>query len=700
MTKPSPPKATERPQTITLHGDTRQDPYAWLKDENWQEVMRDPARLNPDIRDYLEAENAFTQASLKDTESLQEALFQEMKGRIKEDDATVPAPDGDYAYYRRYRTGGEHPMYCRHVGGAETQEEVLLDGDKEADGKAFFKIGAVTHSPDHKRLAYCVDDKGSEFYELRHRDVETGKDLKDTIPQTTGNAVWSADSAYIFYTLLNENHRPFKVMRHCLGTSPQQDELVYEEHDPGFFLGLHKTESDDFILISAHDHETSEVHVIPAETPLTPPRLIHKRQTKLEYDVAHHGDHLFLLTNADGAEDYKIVRAPLASPSKDKWRDLVPHRPGTLILDMCLFQSHLVRLERVNALPRIVISHLRQDGNLGEEHIIAFEEEAYALGLMPGFEFDTTILRFNYSSPTTPAQVFDYDMETRERVLRKTQEVPSGHNPADYVTRRFTAKGHDGAGIPVTVLHRKELAIDGTAPTLLYGYGSYGHAIPAGFSTARLSLVDRGFVYAIAHIRGGMECGYAWYTSGKLDKKTNTFKDFISVAQSLIEQNYTSKSRIIAQGGSAGGMLMGAIANMAPELFLGLIAEVPFVDVLNTMCDDTLPLTPPEWPEWGNPLESKSAYETIKAYSPYDNVTAQDYPHMLVTAGLTDPRVTYWEPAKWVAKLRATKTDENLLLLKTNMEAGHAGAAGRFDQLKEVALNYAFALMISGKERG
>jgi len=473
--------------------------------------------------------------------------------------------------------------------------------------------------------------------------------------------------------------------------SERADLPLYEQPDPAYFLGLGATQSRHFLLLNVHDHETGEVSLIDAADPLASPRLVAPREREHDYSVEHRGDQLIILTNSDGAEDYRIVAAPIASPGREHWREIEPHRPGRLILDVVAFQDHLVRLEREDGLPRVVIRRFAD----GAEHAIDFDEEAYALGISPGFEFDTTRLRYTYSSMTTPAQVFDYDMETRGRELRKTQEVPSGHDPAAYVTRRVMAQAVDGEKVPISLLYRKDTALDGTAPLLLYGYGAYGMAIPAAFSTNALSLVDRGFIYAIAHIRGGKDKGYHWYREGKREKKVNSFTDFIAAAKHLARQGFTSPGRIVAQGGSAGGMLMGAVANMAPELFLGIIAEVPFVDVLTTMLDASLPLTPPEWPEWGNPIESEADYRTIAAYSPYDTVREQAYPHILALAGLTDPRVTYWEPAKWVAKLRSLKTDANLLLLRTNMEAGHAGASGRFERLKEVALTYAFALKIA-----
>jgi oligopeptidase B len=477
-----------------------------------------------------------------------------------------------------------------------------------------------------------------------------------------------------------------------LGTAAAEDILVYQEPDPGFFVGLHKTESRRFVLISSHDHTTSEVRFIDADRPTEAPRLIAPRQAGVEYDAGDHGETWLIRTNAEDAEDFKIVSAPLDRPGRENWRDWLAHRPGCYLRALLLFRDFVVRLERQDGLPRIVVSQAAGRG----EHQIAFDEEVYELGLVPGYVYDTASLRFTYSSMTTPQRVYDYHMAHRTRELRKEQEVPSGHDPAAYVARRLFATSHDGARVPVSVLHAQDMALDGSAPLLLYGYGSYGYAMPAGFATNRLSLVDRGFVYGIAHVRGGTEKGYRWYLDGKLEKKTNTFKDFVAAAEALTAAGYTSRGRIAAHGASAGGLLVGAVANLAPELFKAIVAEVPFVDSLTTMCDAGLPLTPPEWPEWGNPIENQAAYRRIRAYAPYDNVTAQAYPHILATAGLNDPRVTYWEPAKWVAKLRAHKTDDNYVLLKTNMEAGHGGAAGRFDRLEEVALVYAFLLKVFG----
>jgi oligopeptidase B len=686
-----PPVAETRPVATTRHGHTRTDAYAWLRADNWQEVMRDPAVLDADIASYLEAENAYFKQEMGDTEALQEVLFAEMRGRIKEDDSTVPAPDGEWAYAIRYVEDGQHPLFVRQrrEGGAET---VLLDGNQLAGGKAYFQLAGADHSPDHALIAWACDEAGSEFHTLRFRDVATGVDLADTIADTGGGGVWSADSRHVFYIRLDANHRPSKVFRHEIGSDPHDDILVYEEADPGFFVGLGKTQSNRFIVIACHDHETSEVQLIPAYDPTAAPRLVAKRKKGVEYSLDEAGGTLFILTNADDTKDFKIVIAPVNTPEPDNWRDLIGHEPGRLILSATSYAGHLVRLERLSGLPRIVIRRLDD----GAEHVIDFDEEAYSLGLAGGYEFDTTTLRFSYSSMTTPSEVYDYDMESRERVLCKQQEVPSGHDPARYVTRRIMAPAPDGESVPVTLLYHSDTPLDGSAPCLLYGYGAYGIAIPAAFSVTRLSLVDRGFVYAIAHVRGGKDKGYAWYEAGKREHKTNTFSDFIAAGEHLASQGITARGRIVAEGGSAGGMLMGAIANMAPDLFAGIAAVVPFVDVLNTMLDDMLPLTPPEWPEWGNPIENDTDYRAILAYSPYDNVTAGAYPPILAMAGLTDPRVTYWEPAKWVARLRAMKTDDNLLLLRTNMDAGHAGASGRFDSLKETAIEQAFALKVNG----
>lgn len=694
---PAAPKAAKKPKSDTRHGITRTDDYAWLRADNWQQMFKDTSILDPEIRAHLEAENAYMNAAMDDTKALQKTLFEEMKGRIKEDDSSIPVKDGPYAYGSAFVTGGEQPRYFRIPRDGNPQDEsireLLLDGDKEAAGKDYFRLGGIDHSNDHALGIWSYDDKGSEYFTLRIRDLKTGQDLPDVLENTAGGGVWTPDGKGFFYTLQDDNHRPSKVFHHIIGQPQSADRLVYEEQDPGFFMGVGGSLLDDFIYIDIHDHETSEYRLLSTSDLFAEPKLVAEREEGVEYSMTEGGDVFYTLTNADGAKDFKIMEAPVTAPGKENWKDLVPHEPGRLILSHMAYARHLIWLERRDGLPRIMI----RDRKTGEEHAIAFAEEAYSLGLSGAAEYDTDVIRFSYSSMTTPSQLFDYNMATRERVLLKTQEVPSGHNPEDYITRRIFAKAHDGEDVPVTLLYGKNTPLDGTAPCLLYGYGAYGVTIPAGFNTSCLSLVDRGFVYAIAHIRGGKDKGFQWYEDGKMEKKVNTFKDFIASADHLVKEGFTSYERIIAEGGSAGGMLMGAIANMAPEKFGGIIAAVPFVDVLNTMLDDTLPLTPPEWPEWGNPIDSEEEYRWIAAYSPYDNVGANPYPPILALSGLTDPRVTYWEPTKWVARVREHSTGSAPILLKTNMAAGHGGKSGRFQRLEEVAFEYAFAIKVAGK---
>ena len=699
MSTQNPPTAPVAPRKthITEHfGREIDDPYAWLRDPDWQRVMREPEALQPEIRAHLNAENAYTEAALAPIADLRAELIEELKARLKEDDSSVPAPDGPWAYYRRFVPGGQYPVLCRRPSADDTgaNEQILIDGDRAAEGESFFTIGGASHSPDHRLFASAIDRNGSEYCEIGVRDLETGETRADVLPNAQGDMAWSADSQVLFYTVLDDNHRPSKVMRHVMGTPAADDTLVYEETDAGFFLGIGKTESGRFIVIDAHDHsDTSEVRLIPADAPMTLPRLLLARETGVTYDVSDHGERLIIRTNAGDALDFRVVETSIDAVEQSNWRDLVPHKPGCLIRTMIVFEGFLVRLEREQALPRIVIRSLAD----GAEHDISFDEEAYDLSLMPGYEFETTMLRFSYSSPTTPSRVYDYDMATRARTLRKEQEIPSGHDPEAYECRRIFAQSPDGVKVPVTVLRAKDTPVDGSAPMLLYGYGSYGFAMPASFSPHVFSLVDRGFVYAIAHIRGGTENGQGWHLDGKLDRKKNTFVDFIAAADHLIAEKFTAAGNIVAQGRSAGGMLMGAVANMRPDLFAGILGEVPFVDVMNTMCDETLPLTPPEWVEWGDPIRDAAAFDYMASYCPYTNVEDRDYPNVLATGGLTDPRVTYWEPAKWAAKLRHHNTADSDILLYMNMDAGHGGASGRFDRLKEVALSYGFALMVMGR---
>ena len=680
----------------SVHGHELVDEYGWLRADNWRDVLRDPATLPDAIRSVLEGENAYADAHLRPLAALRTELLAEMRGRIREDDASVPLADGPWLYYQRYREGGQQPLYCRKPiapDGSEGTEQVLLDGDAERQGHAFFSIGDVAHSPDHRLLAWSADAKGSELYLVKVRDCATGLDRAGTLTDTDGTVVWARSCDALYSVKVDENHRTCAVVRHRLGG---EDTIVYAEPDPAWFVGLGRTTSGAFGVVTVSDHAASECHLLDLADADAAPRCVEPRSPDHRYSLVHHPDHdrgtLFIRTNCDGAEDFKIVATPVGAPGRETWRDVVPHRLGRMITGLAIHPGQLVRVEREEGLPRIVVRALVG----GDEHAITFDEEAYSVGLEARLAFATDVLRFTYASPTTPRETTDYDLRTRARVLRKRQAIPSGHDPRDYVTRRLLAAAPDGARVPVTLLHRAGQPLDGTAPLLLYGYGAYGHAMPAGFSANALSLVDRGFVYAIAHVRGGSDKGWSWYLDGKLAAKPNTFSDFIAVAERLAADGFTARGRVVAQGGSAGGMLMGAVANMAPSLFAGIVAAVPFVDVLNTMLDAELPLTPPEWLEWGNPIEDAEAFAAIAAYSPYDRVSAQDYPPILALAGLTDPRVTYWEPAKWVARLRARMTGGGPVLLKTHMGAGHGGASGRFDRLGEIADQYAFAIACVG----
>ncbi|MCA3716977.1 MAG: S9 family peptidase, partial [Brevundimonas sp.] len=640
--------------------------------------------IKADVKEHLEAENAYREAMLTSTLPLQEQMFEEMRGRIKEDDSSVPRPDGPWEYYTRFNTGDQHPLYCRRPRGGGT-ETILLDANQLAEGKAYSDISYVEHSPDHTLYAYSEDAQGSEVHQIYIRDLVTGEVLPDPIQSAYGGFAFSPCSRWIFWTNRNENGRPDKIFRRPARGG--ETTLVYEETDEGMFIGVGRSSDDAFILISAENQETSEARYIPGDGPTSEPQIIAERIVGQRYDVDHWGDRWVIRTNADDSIDFKIVEAPTASPDRSSWTDLVAHSPGRFIEGIALVKDFIARQERADANTKIVIRD-----RAGTEHEIAVDEPAYALSLAGASEFETTTMRYGYNSPSTPTSTYDYDLATRERTLRKVQEVPSGHDPADYVVERLNAPAEDGQLVPVTVLRRRTTPVDGSAPLLLYGYGSYGIPMAASFSTGRLSLVDRGWIYAIAHIRGGSDKGWGWFLDGRKFKKKNTFTDFTAAADHLIARNYARAGKIVAQGGSAGGLLMGAVANMRPELWAGIIGQVPFVDVINTMSDTSLPLTPPEWPEWGNPLEDPEAYDYMMSYSPYDQVAPRAYPAILATGGLSDPRVTYWEPQKWVAKLRPATTSGNPVLLKINMEAGHGGSSGRFDYLKEVAHDFAFAV--------
>jgi oligopeptidase B len=690
-----PPKAEKRPKRIEQLGRVRVDDYAWMKDDNWQQVLRDPKTLRADVREHLDAENAYTKAMLAPTQALQAQMFAEMKGRIKEDDSSVPSPDGPWDYYVRYDLGAQHPIHARRPCGSNDGEQILLDEEALSKGKPFFQVGAASHSPDHALYAWAADEQGSEYYTIRVKDLATGEALGTPVESSYGALTFSPDSQWLFWIWRDENARPAKVFRRPARPGKDwggEDVLVYEEADDGMFLGIGATSDDSHVVIHVGNQETTEILLIPAADPTAQPVVAEPRAEGVKYELDHWTDRWVIRTNADGAVDFKLSTSTADIPGKATWTDWIAHQPGRYITGFAAFAGHLVRAERVNALDRLVVTQRANLGEVGDEHEVAFDEEAYALHIEGGYEYATTTTRFVYQSPTTPRQTFDYDMTTRQRTLRKTQEIPSGHDPARYVAKRLYATAADGAQVPITVLMLKETPLDGSAPLLLYGYGAYGIAMEPSFSIRNLSLVDRGWIWATAHIRGGSDKGWGWFLDGRKEKKPNTFTDFIACAEHLTANGYGAKGRIAAYGGSAGGMLMGAIANLRPDLWGAIVAAVPFVDVLNTMSDTTLPLTPPEWPEWGNPLEDAGAYDLIASYSPYDRVSAQAYPPVLATGGLSDPRVTYWEPEKWIAKLREFSTGGAPMLLKINMEAGHGGASGRFDFLKEIALDYAFAV--------
>jgi oligopeptidase B len=687
-TAPKPPVVKKVPKRIEQLGRVRTDDYAWMKDDNWQAVLRDPSLIKADVKAHLTEENVYTRAMLASTVSLQADMFEEMKGRIKEDDSSVPSPDGPWDYYSRYEKGGQHPLFCRRPRGQTDGEEVLLDADALAEGKAYSEVNAAEHSPDHRLFAYAEDSQGSEYYRIFVKDLETGKVLEGPVESAYGDLTFSPDSQYLFWTHRDENGRPDKVYRRPARGGAGSDVLVHEETDEGFFMGVGTSASNAFITIGCGNQETSEVWLIPAATPTAAPKLFAARTAGVLYDVEHWDDQFIIRTNADGAVDFKLCTAAAGATERSTWKDWIAHKPGRFIVGIGAFKDHLVRLERVNANNQIVVTS-RSDRS---ERPIAVDEEAYVLGIEGSYEYDTPVMRYTYQSPTTPKSWFDYDMTSGARTLRKTQVIPSGHDPANYVARRLYAKAADGAQVPITVLMKKGTKLDGSAPLLVYGYGSYGLPTEPNFSIRNLSLIDRGWIWAIAHIRGGSEKGWGWFQDGRKFKKKNTFTDFIACTEHLHRNGFGKPARTVAYGGSAGGLLMGAITNMRPDLYAGIIAAVPFVDVINTMSDTSLPLTPPEWPEWGNPIEDPVAYDYMASYSPYDNVARKAYPAVLATGGLSDPRVTYWEPEKWAVKLREHTTSGRPVLLKINMEAGHGGASGRFDFLKEIALDYAFAV--------
>ena len=681
------PKINKILNTVKIHNEELIDNYSWIKQKDWKEVILNPNKLNTQVKKYLDEENLFKENQLKDINDIEKKLFEELKSKIKNEDNSVPKKDGDYFYGYKYNKNSEYPIYYRK-NTTNNSEEIILDCEKKSKTHTYFNVASISHSHDHKHVAYNIDTNGSEYFSIFIEDIQKQELLSPEIKNTTGDIVWSLDNNYIFYVRLDQNHRPTKVFKHKIGSNSEKDLLIYEEKDPSFFCSINLSKTKNYLFIRTADHETSEYLFINLKLNEIKPTLFKKRVKKIEYDLEHHEKFFLISTNVDNAKNFKIMISH--EESYQKWEEFIPYEKVNLILDFILLKDWLVRLERTEGSENIIILNL----NNKNQHKISFDEEAYNLSLDHGYEYETDTFRYSYSSPTTPKSVFDYDCKSKKQELKKTQEVPSGHNKDDYICKKIFATSHDNEKIPITILYKKGVKLDSNNYLLLYGYGSYGISIPSNFSTNRLSLVDRGIVYAIAHIRGGKEKGYEWYENGKLLNKKNTFLDFISCAEKLCEDKYTSPKKIVAQGGSAGGLLMGYIANERPDLFLGIIAQVPFVDICNTMLDEDLPLTVTEIPEWGDIKNDKKSFLYVKSYSPYDNVKKQNYPHMLVTGGISDPRVTYWEMTKWVAKLRENKTDNNLLLLHMNMTAGHSGASGRFDYLKEIAMEYGFVLKI------
>ncbi len=676
-----PPVAQKRPHVSTLHGDRRSDDYFWLRDRN------DPATIA-----YLEAENAYTKAALAHTEGLQETLYGEMLGRIKQDDSTPPTRRGDYWYYTRTVEGRPYSVYCRRKGSPTGPEEVLLDGNALGEGKPYFRVGVFDVSPDHTMLAYSVDGTGAERYTMFFKDLRTGKTLEQTIPDTYYSSAWAMDNRTFFYVTVDAASRPEKLWRYTVGSDPSTAAVAHHEKDEKYFLSVGRTRSDRFIVCALASTNTSEARAIPADRPGAEFSPVVPRRQDVEYSVDHRGDQWVIVTN-EGAVNFKVMAAPVAtSADRATWKTVIPHRDDATVTGVDLFARQMVVSERVGGLPTLRVRTLAGAGLEGPDHTIAMPEPAYVASPGANPEFDTAVYRFNYSSLVTPGSVFDYDLASRTRTLVKEQPVLGGYDRTKYASERVWAPTRDGKRIPVSLVYRKGTPRDGSAPCLLNGYGSYGISYDPSFSSNNLSLLDRGFVVAIAHIRGGAEMGRGWYEDGRLRNKKNTFNDFVDAADHLVKERYTSPDRLAAIGGSAGGLLMGAVTNMRPDLFRVVVAAVPFVDVINTMIDETIPLTVNEWEQWGNPVTSEGDYRYMLSYSPYDNVAPKRYPNMLVLAGLNDPRVAYWEPAKWTAKLRALKTDDNLLVLRTNMGAGHGGASGRFERLREVALQDAFII--------
>ena len=677
-----PPKAKKIVKNLEFHGDVRVDNYYWMNNRDDAEVI-----------DYLNQENEYNQKMTEHTRDFQHRLFEEMKARIKEDDESVPYKLNGYWYLTRFETGKDYPIYSRKKGELEAPEELLFDVNEMAEGFEYYSLGGLNVSPDNKMVAFGVDTLSRRKYTIQIKDLQTGEIYPDKIENATGGSTWAADNKTLFYTKKDDQTlRSYRIYKHILGTDSAEDELVFEEEDETFNTYVYKSKSKEYIIIGSHSTLTTEYRILKADDPSGEFKVFQPRERGLEYSIAHYEDDFYVMTNKDKATNFRLMKTPVEKTTKENWVDVIPHREDYLLEDIDIFKKYLVVSERHNGLNKIKV--IRWDNS--EEYYIPFDNETYTAYTSINPSFDTDILRFTYNSMTTPTSVVDFNMETREKTVLKEQAVlDENFDKNNYLSERIWATAKDGTKIPVSLVYKKGTKLDGNSPLLQYAYGSYGSTIDPYFSTVRLSLLDRGFIYAIAHIRGGEYLGRNWYEDGKLFNKMNTFTDYIDVSEYLIQEKYTSAEHLYAMGGSAGGLLMGAVINMAPQLYRGVIAAVPFVDVVTTMLDDSIPLTTGEYDEWGNP-NNKDYYEYMMQYSPYDNVVAQDYPNMLVTTGLHDSQVQYWEPAKWVAKLRELKTDDNLLLFHTNMDAGHGGASGRFEALKEVAEEYAFLLDLEG----
>ena len=688
------PSAEKQAKSLTIHNSTRIDNYFWMRLTDEQKIAKKKDPQTQKVEAYLNSENEYFDKVTASTNNFQKELFEEMKGRIKEDDTSVPYFRNNYYYITRFEKGSQYPIYSRKKESLEVDEEILFDVNEEAQEHEYFQLGALNVSPDNKLVAFATDTVSRRQYTIQIKNLETGELLTDKIENTTGGSVWSNDNKTLFYTKKDPlTLRSSSIYRHILGTDASEDEIVFEEKDETFSTYVYKTKSHKFIVIGSSSTLSSEFRIISADKPYGDWRVIQPREDNLEYSLAHYGDYFYIQTNKDDAINFKLMKTPVNKTTKENWVDVIPHRNETLLEDVSIFKNYLVIEERSNGLGKIRIK--TWDGK--EDYYLPFNEETYSAGVYANPEFDTDVIRYSYNSMTTPNSVIDFNMKNQTKEVKKEQEVLGGKfDKNNYKSERVWATARDGKKVAISLVYHKDTELNKNTPLLQYAYGSYGYTISDGFSTTRLSLLDRGFVYAVAHIRGGQYLGREWYNDGKMMNKKNSFFDFIDCSKYLIENSYTSAKHLYAMGGSAGGLLMGGVSNLNPELYNGIIAAVPFVDVISTMLDESIPLTTGEFDEWGNPKE-KEAYEYMLSYSPYDQVTSKEYPNMLVTTGYFDSQVQYWEPAKWVAKLRELKTDKNTLLLHTNMDVGHGGASGRFDALKETAIDYTFLLALENK---